>query len=106
MSAELFVAIVAVIGFAIGAAIWARCERYVRTRKGIIMVSCIGVVLIFGVLSPNPRYSVNGINGGLVFKILARHRHSFAFLGTYPHVRIRGAIVPDGFGVGSMELVL
>jgi len=65
MSAELFVAIVAVIGFAIGAAIWARCERYVRTRKGIIMVSCIGVVLIFGVLSPNPRYSVNGINGGL-----------------------------------------
>src|SRR5208337_94317 len=50
MSAELFVGIVAVIGFAIGAAIWARCERYVRTRKGIIMVSCIGVVLIFGKL--------------------------------------------------------
>jgi len=42
MSGELFVGIVAVVGFAIGAAIWARCERYVRTGKGIIMVSCIG----------------------------------------------------------------
>ena len=51
MPAELLVGMVVVIGFAIGAAIWARCERYVRTQKGIIMVSCIGVVLIFGKLS-------------------------------------------------------
>jgi hypothetical protein len=48
MSGELIVGSIMVMGFAIGAAIWARCERYVRTGKGIIMILCTGTTWISG----------------------------------------------------------
>ena len=46
MSGELIVGSIMVIGLAIGAAIWARCDRYVARGRGIIMILCAGTAWI------------------------------------------------------------
>jgi hypothetical protein len=46
MSGELIVGSIMLIGLAIGAVIWARCERYVGRGKGIIMILCSGTAWI------------------------------------------------------------
>jgi hypothetical protein len=51
MSGELIVWLVVVIGFAIGATIWWRLERYLKNGKGIVLVLCTGTALIGGRLS-------------------------------------------------------
>ena len=51
MSGELIVGVVMVIGFVIGATIWWRCERYLRSGKAILMILCAVVAVIGGRLS-------------------------------------------------------
>jgi hypothetical protein len=51
MLGELIVGIVLLIGFVIGARIWWRCERYLRSGKPIVMILCAVVALICGRLS-------------------------------------------------------
>ena len=48
MSGELIVGSTAVIGFAIGSAVWARFEPYLRAWMALIMLLCIGTVAISG----------------------------------------------------------